>query len=219
MSITDKYSVKYINSDQTYDWLLHKHYAKRIPSISYAFGLYEKEVLKGVLTIGKPASPSLCDGICGKEYSKYVYELNRLCVEDNLEKNTLSFFVGKCLKLIPDNMILVSYADTSMNHNGYIYQATNWIYTGLSDKRTEWQLIGSNSHSKSLCDKYTTQEMRGSDKFEMAERPRKHRYVYFIGELRKKLKKNLNYKIEEYPKGENQKYDSSYKPEVQLNIF
>jgi hypothetical protein len=219
MAITDKYSVKSINSDQTYDWLLHKHYAKRIPSISYAFGLYEKEVLKGVLTIGKPASPSLCDGICGKEYSKYVYELNRLCVEDNLEKNTLSFFVGKCLKLIPDNMILVSYADTSMNHNGYIYQATNWIYTGLSDKRTEWQLIGSNSHSKSLCDKYTTEEMRASDKFEMTERPRKHRYVYFIGEFKKTFKKKLNYKIEEYPKGENQKYDSSYKPEVQLNIF
>ena len=219
MGVTEKYKVIPIKSEQTYDWLLHKHYAKRIPSISFAFGLFESKILRGILTIGKPASPSLCDGICGKEYSKYVYELNRLCVEDNLEKNTLSFFVGKCLKLIPDNMILVSYADTSMNHSGYIYQATNWIYTGLSDKRTEWQLIGSNSHSKSLCDKYTTEEMRGSDKFEMAERPRKHRYVYFIGEFKKIFKKKLNYKIEEYPKGENKKYDSSYKPEVQLNLF
>ena len=219
MGITEKYKVIPIKSEQTYDWLLHKHYAKRIPSISYSFGLYEQEILRGVLTIGKPASPSLCDGICGKENSKYVYELNRLCVEDNLEKNTLSFFVGKCLKLISDNMILVSYADTSMNHNGYIYQATNWIYTGLSDKRTEWQLIGSNSHSKSLCDKYTTEQMRDSDKFEMVERPRKHRYVYFIGEFKKIFKKKLNYKIEEYPKGENKKYDSSYKPEVQLNLF
>mgnify|MGYP006969545401 FL=1 len=25
---------------------------------------------------------------------------------------------------------VVSYADDSRGHNGYIYQATNWIYTG-----------------------------------------------------------------------------------------
>ena len=184
MTIPEKYHVLSIDSDMTYDWLLNKHYAKRIPSISYAFGLYEDIILVGIMTIGKPASPSLCDGICGKENSQYVYELNRLCVNEGLEKNTLSFFVSQCLKMIKDNMILVSYADTSMNHNGYIYQATNWVYTGLSDKRTEWQLIGSNSHSKSLCDKYTTEEMRSSDKFEMAERPRKHRYVFFMSKFK-----------------------------------
>ena len=219
MTIPEKYHVLSIDSDITYDWLLNKHYAKRIPSISYAFGLYEDIILVGIMTIGKPASPSLCDGICGKENSQYVYELNRLCVNEGLEKNTLSFFVSQCLKMIKENMILVSYADTSMNHNGYIYQATNWVYTGLSDKRTEWQLIGSNSHSKSLCDKYTTEEMRSSDKFEMAERPRKHRYVFFIGKFKKQFIKSLNYKIESYPKGENKKYDSSYQPKVQLNLF
>jgi len=210
MSITDKYSVKSIKSEQTYDWLLHKHYAKRIPSISYAFGLYEKEILKGVLTIGKPASPSLCDGICGKEFSKYVYELNRLCVDDNLEKNTLSFFVSGSLKLIKDNLILVSYADSLWNHNGYIYQATNWIYTGATKERTD---IGfeDGSHSRHY-DKnidYSIRKFRSS----------KHRYVLFIGNLKRHFKKNMKYKIEPYPKGENKKYDSSYKPEVQLNIF
>ena len=39
MSIKDKYYVESIDSRETYDWLLNKHYAKRIPSISYAFGL------------------------------------------------------------------------------------------------------------------------------------------------------------------------------------
>ena len=29
-----------IDKKQSYDWLLNKHYAKRIPSISYCFGLY-----------------------------------------------------------------------------------------------------------------------------------------------------------------------------------
>lgn len=210
MSIPEKYKVLSIESSQTYDWLLHKHYAKRIPSISFAFGLYEDQILKGVMTIGKPASPSLCDGICGKDYSKYVYELNRLCVDDNLEKNTLSFFVGKCLKLIPENMILVSYADTSMNHNGYIYQATNWIYTGSTKERTDIGFEdGTHSRHYSKDIDYSIRKFRSS----------KHRYVFFIGSKRKVFRKNLNYKIEDYPKGQNQKYDSSYIPEVQLTLF
>lgn len=210
MSIPEKYKVLSIESSQTYDWLLHKHYAKRIPSISFAFGLYEDQILKGVMTIGKPASPSLCDGICGKDFSKYVYELNRLCVDDNLEKNTLSFFVGKCLKLIPENMILVSYADTSMNHNGYIYQATNWIYTGSTKERTDIGFEdGTHSRHYSKDIDYSIRKFRSS----------KHRYVFFIGSKRKVFIKNLKYKIEDYPKGENQKYDSSYTPEVQLTLF
>jgi hypothetical protein len=210
MSITEKYSVKSIKSEQTYDWLLHKHYAKRIPSISFAFGLYNQDILKGVLTIGKPASPSLCDGVCGKEYSKYVYELNRLCVDDNLEKNTLSFFVASCLKLIKEDLIIVSYADSMWNHSGYIYQATNWIYTGATKERTD---IGfeDGSHSRHY-DKnidYSIRKFRSS----------KHRYIFFIGKLKKTFRANLKYQIEDYPKGENKKYDSSYKPEVQLILF
>ena len=30
MNIKDKYEVESINTKETYDWLLHKHYAKRI---------------------------------------------------------------------------------------------------------------------------------------------------------------------------------------------
>jgi hypothetical protein len=216
----DFYVLK-IDSYQTYDWLIHKHYAKRIPSISFAFGLYDKNnILQGVCTIGKPPSPSLCDGICGKENSQYVFELNRLCVNEGLPKNTLSMFVGKVINLLP-KIILVSYADTSQNHHGYIYQATNWIYTGLSDKRSEWRKKNSNSHSKSICDKYTTEFMRNNDNFQMIERPRKHRYVYFIGSKSEKkyFNKSLNYKTFSYPKGENQRYDATYTPNTQGLLF
>ena len=119
MSIKEKYQVKSIDKYLCKEWLLYKHYAKRIPSITYAFGLFNNDLI-GVMTIGKPASPALCVGVCGESNSKYVYELNRLCVNDNLEKNVLSYFVSQSLKMLND-LILVSYADTKMNHNGYIY--------------------------------------------------------------------------------------------------
>ena len=41
MSIKEKYTVKSIAKHLCKEWLLHKHYAKRIPSISYAFGLFD----------------------------------------------------------------------------------------------------------------------------------------------------------------------------------
>ena len=61
------------------DFILPKHYSGRKPPLSIAFGWVINGELKAVVTFGKPPSPSLCDGICGKENSKYVMELNRLC--------------------------------------------------------------------------------------------------------------------------------------------
>ena len=208
MSIKEKYTVKSIAKHLCKEWLLHKHYAKRIPSISYAFGLFYEDLV-GIMTIGKPASNSLCVGVCGEHNSKYVYELNRLCVNDNLEKNVLSYFVGSCLKKL-DKLILVSYADTKMNHHGYIYQATNWIYTGKSKERTD---IGSedNTHSRHYSKNLDYSKNR---KF----RSSKHRYIYFTGN-KKKWIKELTYKEEPYPKGQNKRYDATYKPTIQKELF
>ena len=74
------YKVLQIKSRETYSWLLNKHYAKRIPHIMFSFGLYNEKNLIGVLTYGRPASNALCVGVCGQEYSEYVFELNRLCL-------------------------------------------------------------------------------------------------------------------------------------------
>tara|TARA_R110000782_G_scaffold232816_1_gene318999 strand:- start:38 stop:688 length:651 start_codon:yes stop_codon:yes gene_type:complete len=215
--IQEDYKVKSIKTELCKEWLLYKHYAKRIPSISYAFGLFEGDVLQGILTIGKPPSPSLCVGVCGEHNSKFVYELNRLCVNDDLKKNVLSYFVSQCLKKL-NNIILVSYADTSQNHNGYIYQATNWIYTGLSAKRTErYDIDNPNRHSKSV----TENKNINYQDLAVRERPQKHRYIFFIASKKQKKRWNreLNYPVCDYPKGQNKNYDASYKPTTQTELF
>lgn len=210
--VKEYYKVKSIKKELCKEWLLYKHYAKRIPSISYAFGLFDSEMMQGILTVGKPASNALCIGVCGKHNSKYVYELNRLCVNDGLKKNVLSYFVSQSLKML-NNIILVSYADTSQNHNGYIYQATNWIYTGATKERTD---IGSedNKHSRHYDKNIDYKKNR---KF----RSSKHRYIFFIGSKKQKKQwiKELNYKKQPYPKGENTNYDTSYKTTTQTELF
>jgi len=114
------------------DWLLKKHYAKRLCSISYSFGLYINKIIKGVITFGMPPSSTLAKSISGEKYAKNVLELNRLITDDNLPKNSLSQFVSKSIKLLKKPTIIVSFADPNVNHSGYIYQATNFIYTGMS---------------------------------------------------------------------------------------
>jgi len=130
--------------------------------------------------------------------------------------------VGNSLKLLPKPSIVVSYADTSMNHNGYIYQATNFIYTGLSAKRTEWRIRGSNRHSRTLTAQHTLEEMQNNpDKFHRLDRPQKHRYIYFLGDKKQKkeMLSKLNYNIEPYPKGENVNYEVGHIPTVQGVLF
>tara|TARA_Y100001973_G_C5203790_1_gene339838 strand:- start:1446 stop:2087 length:642 start_codon:yes stop_codon:yes gene_type:complete len=212
MKLEDNFTVSSITSKETYDWLLYKHYLKRIPSISFSFGLFDGSVLVGVVTYGTPASNSLCVGLCGKEYKSIVLELNRLCINDELPSNCASFFISRTFKLLPKPTILVSYADKSFGHTGYIYQATNWIYTGLSDKRRErYNPDDLEKHGRHIS----------SLDFPLRDRPRKHRYVYFIGSKKDKkvLKNKLLYPIKEYPKFQNKNYDASFKPSVQIDMF
>jgi hypothetical protein len=226
MSIKDKYKVKSIDAYQCKDWCLNKHYAKRLPPIEYPFGLFnESNVLCGIVTYGTPASSPL-----RSIFPNYkLIELNRLVVNEGLEKNTLSYFVSESLKMLPNPLVIASYADTSHSHHGYIYQATNWVYTGLSLPFKDYSVKGmEHLHGATIMDMSRGQENRVEwlrnkfgDNLIMIERPRKHRYFYFIGSKKdvKKMREMLPYKVEPYPKGDNKRYDASYMPNVQTSLF
>tara|TARA_Y100001963_G_C6597796_1_gene361028 strand:- start:43 stop:741 length:699 start_codon:yes stop_codon:yes gene_type:complete len=228
-SIKDKYKVESIDTKETHEWLLHKHYLKRLTCISYAFGLFKENILVGVCTFGNALPSNMRKGFCGNKYERIVYELNRLCVNEGLDKNILSYFVSKTLSILPKPKILVSYADKGIGHNGYIYQATNWIFTGKSHTQLDWKLKGKEHiHSRTLMDEFAFQDNRveklkekyGDDLYQV-ERPPKNRYIYFIGTKKQKkyMMNNLKYEIKPYPKGENKRYDASYKPVIQTRLF
>ena len=180
----EEYEVKQIAYQDTKDLILNVHYAHRMPSISYAYGLFKDNELVGVCTYGKPASPSLCVGVAGVENKSIVWELNRLVLKHNLP-NLASFFVGKTLKMLPRPMIIVSYADTAQNHEGIIYQASNFMFTGTSKPRTD--MAGKDGkHSRHNFGDVTNRVNRSA----------KHRYIKIIGSKVqiKNLKKQLKYK-------------------------
>jgi hypothetical protein len=199
--------------DESRKLILDGHYLHRLPSISYCYKMFDDiGSICGVCTFGTPPSPPLRRGVCGDEYKGNVIELNRLFLTNNL-KNQASKIVGFSLRDLSKvgNFIVVSFADTSANHIGYVYQACNFTYTGLSAKRTDWSVEGLDLHGVSIADKFRNKSGKRSDlvreeygdKFSLKERSRKHRYVYFTGSKTFKISamKSLKYKVEPYPKG------------------
>jgi len=196
------YSVNKIEYNDTKPFILDIHYAHRMPSISFSFGLFYKEELVGVITYGKPASSALQKGIAGEKNSRLVYELNRLVLKNN-KKNEASFLISQSFKLLPKPLILVSYADTEQGHIGTVYKATNWINTGLSAKRTDWKIKGlEHLHGQTIADKSRGVKNRAKymrdlygDNFYLKERSRKHRFIMILGNKKEKkvLLKQLKY--------------------------
>lgn len=104
--------VRPVSYQDTIPFIMGIHYARRMPCIQYAFGLFDGVQMIGCVTYGQPASPSLCIGVCGKEYKRNVLELNRLVIlPEKNGGNYASMLVGQSLKQLPHGLCIVSYAD------------------------------------------------------------------------------------------------------------
>ena len=206
--LSNDYSIKRIPYKLAMDMVIKLHYLHRKCPCSFAFGLFDKNnEIKGVVVYGVSCSSTLLKGICGPEEAHNVYELNRLWVDDSVPKNGESFLIANTIKQL-DKEIIVSFADTSKVHVGYVYQATNFLYCGLSAKFLDPKVRGKeNMHHATYAHGMTMKQVKevyGEENVYYVERPRKHRYVFFNCNKRRKkeLKKKLRYKIYPYPKKE-----------------
>ena len=133
-----KFEVKLLENKKLADeFILNIHYAKRKPSISYVYGLYNNDELIGICSFGMPPSPILAESIIGKKNKNLVIELNRLVLKYN-RKNEASYLVSKSINLLPKPKIIVSFADENQNHIGTVYQATNFLYTGITQNNYQY---------------------------------------------------------------------------------
>jgi hypothetical protein len=220
-SIKEKYTVQSINTDQVKEWCLYKHYGGKMPSnIHYTFGCFFGKTLTGVAVFGQPVGATI-----NQIGEAKVIELQRLVLNDDKDTNTTSFFVSQCLKQIPHKGLIVSYADANYNHHGYIYQATNWIYTGQSTARNVFYDGTQEIHDRVFGRRYGVFSKEKAEElgFSVIRKKPKHRYFYITGNRaeRKRFRKELlkHYEVKPYPKGQNERYDASYNPSVQLPLF
>lgn len=135
---------------EDFEWLLlEHHYARRVPSVSHAFGLWTERGIVGIVTFGAPASRHVQLSACPGNPDS-VIELNRLCILDHVPRNAGSYLIARALKLLPA-YIVVSYADTVQGHKGYVYRAANFHYAGWTDmerKTPRYDYVVPGKHSR-----------------------------------------------------------------------
>tara|TARA_R100000654_G_C2665169_1_gene125284 strand:+ start:257 stop:922 length:666 start_codon:yes stop_codon:yes gene_type:complete len=144
----------------------------------------------------------------GKPYglrSGECIELIRVAL--NGKQKNVSSILAVCLKLIkkhaPLTKMVVSFADTEQGHSGTIYQATNWIYCGLSKSVTEYILNGKRIHGRTYRAKG---KPKGAEKVKGSQ---KHRYIYPLHKSMIPLCKSL---AQPYPKKQAQEVNEDKRP-------
>jgi hypothetical protein len=135
LALYDDLYVAPITPQQATQLVIQHHYLHRRPPISHAYGLHQttnnQTNIVGVVTYGTPASRHAQISACNTQPAN-VIELNRLWVDDTMPRNTESWFVSRTLKQLPPH-IVISYADTTHGHIGYIYRALGFHYAGWTD--------------------------------------------------------------------------------------
>ena len=163
----------------------------------FNYGLYDAEKnLIGVAvfhTISAWETVKGCFGLENKE-QKGFWELGRFALDPGQNiKNLGSWFLSRCIKKLRGETnvrALFTYADTEY-HTGYLYQATNFKYYGLTALRSDYWVKQTNGTFK--------KQSRGKTKGvegEWRPRSRKHRYLMVFD---KSL--NVRWIEEKYPKG------------------
>ncbi len=163
------------------------------------FGLYYGDTLIGVAvfhTVSVPETVQGCFGL-GRNEQQGIWELGRLVIHPDYNcKNCTSWFLARAIKQLrktTDVRAIISYADTDY-HRGFIYQATNFKYYGLTAKKKDfWRKQPDGTYVKQSRGK--TLGVEG----EWRDRTRKHRYLMVFD---KKLQ--TKWHEEPFPKENNQ---------------
>ncbi len=114
--------------------LVREHYLHSFPGGTHlALGVFRDRRLMGALTLG--AGPANAHAMVKGAKLQDCLTLTRLWLSDELPRNSESRVLGYTLQNLKRHTqlkFLITYADPAQGHLGYIYQSTNWLYTGLS---------------------------------------------------------------------------------------
>lgn len=195
-------SVVPIQPARAAEFIRHRHYLHSAGATSHAFGLWRGVELAGVCTYGTIIAKNAA-AICGERWAESVLELTRLVLTDEAPRNSESYLIGQTFRQLPRPRILLSYADSAAGHVGTIYQATNWLYTGVSTKGGYITADGEQMHARSVSDarKNINAASSGLDLHWQAGPP-KHRYVNFVGSRTDKraMREALRWPVLCYPR-------------------
>lgn len=133
-----EFSIQEISKDKALEMIKKYHYSNTLPKINKHFlGFYLKDELVGIITLGYGTRPlHTIQRIFPSLETKDYYEIGRMCMTEEMPRNSESQMLSLCTKWIKQNepqiKILFTWADGMIGKPGYVYQASGFIYAGYS---------------------------------------------------------------------------------------
>lgn len=184
------------------DWATHEaakfacenwHYSKCLPvGKMVKIGAWENNKFIGVVLFARGANHNM-----GKQFNlgqDECVELVRIALTRH--KTPVSKIMSVAIKWLKSSndgiKLVVSYADPDQGHYGGIYQATNWLYAGLSMKAVKIWYKGKWAHKKTVDD-------AGVDQTNLPKKvvQGKHKYLFALDD---KIKAKIKVLSKPYPK-------------------
>jgi hypothetical protein len=198
-----------VSMKDTLEFCSRYHYTERAGHAMWRWGLWCGPVLYGVICYNWP-SPVAGAAVFGSEYKQNVLHIGRLALPDSAPRNSESRLIGQSLRQLedehPEVWAVLTYAATDEGHIGYVYQATNAIYTGVGGdgvvyKDQRGQHRSPRSTIAGSAARITKKDARTRG-WTVCEAGPKHRYVYILGNKtqRRQRLQMLKYPILPYPK-------------------
>lgn len=185
----------------------HWHYSRRMPTPPIIkIGVWEDGEYIGVVLFSRGANNNLMRPY-GLECTEGC-ELTRVALANH--KAPVSRIVAFAIKMLkrqsPGIRLIVSFADPNQGHIGGIYQAGNWIYSGMANSTPKYKTPdGKILHNRQVSKtgvKPQYGEMRRVPKIEDCEvipQLNKHRYLYPLDDA---MRKQIEPLRKPYPKRE-----------------
>lgn len=197
------YEVRRITAKEAKKYICEHHYSHGCHNgPSPCYGLFDKGELIGVCAFAVPCSERVRASVFGEEFKAHVTELHRLHILDCTPKNTESWFISRCLKLLkqdkPEIWAVLSFSDLTTGHTGVIYRASNAYSIGTTEKKRFYiDTTGRLRHPRKCGHNITQQEAKEKG-WESVVRDSKNRFLWLLPDdkrQKKQLKRIAKYEL------------------------
>lgn len=183
------------------------HYSGHAANQSWRYGLWHGVTLWGFAGFNLPTRET-CQSVFGAEHVDKVAHLSRLALAEHAPRNSESRLIAGSLAAlaqdVPRLWAVITYADILQGHIGYVYQATNALYTGVGSKgHARYVLPNGRIRGDYEGSRQISREQARRRGWQVIEPLGKHRYVYILGTpaQRRARRKALRLPVLPYPKG------------------
>ena len=211
--------VREISYAEAKNVILSTEWLGNLGTTEHTHGIFFGRYLGGVVCFGRTAGTQVSRSICGSEHAEKVVTLCRGACVHWAHPHSASFLIAEaCRQMAMKSFhVFVAYSDPEAGEIGTIYQASNWLYCGMTNPTAKFRTPDGKIHDSRQVSCLTRDRTGGTIKYkrsraeqkemlveqgcEFFEGTPKHRYVLFVGNRRIKriLRNALRWEVLPYP--------------------